>query len=190
MLMSRWLNRLASNVLGSRKWTRLAVPRRFSAAHTRSQAAAKRSGDGANLNVVECLEDRSLLAVTWSNVGPSVIYGGQVQGLGDNKVAGAVQAIAPDPSNADIIYIGTVNGGIWKTSNATSASLNWTPLTEDKPSLSIGDLAISPMDSNTIYADKGAFSSAGGDGGPGVGVYKSTDAGATWSTLVLVSSDS
>ena len=115
--------------------------------------------------MLELLETRTMLAVTWSNVGPSAISHGQVQGLGDDKVAGAVQAIAPYPDNADIIYIGTVNGGIWKTTNATEANPHWTSLTDGMPSLSIGDLALSPLDPHTIYVGTGTFSSAGGQGG-------------------------
>jgi hypothetical protein len=133
--------------------------------------------------MLELLETRTMLSVTWSNIGPSAILHGQVQGLGDDKVAGAVQAIAPYPDNANIIYIGTVNGGVWKTTNATEADPHWTPLTDGMPSLSIGDLALSPLNSQTIYAGTGKFSSASSDGGPGVGVYKSTNGGVSWTIL-------
>src|SRR3954451_8656371 len=79
--------------------------------------------------LMEPLEERTVFAVDWSNVGPSTIENGQVQNLGNNQVAGAVQAIAPYFNNADIIYIGTTNGGVFKTTNATAATPHWTPLT-------------------------------------------------------------
>jgi hypothetical protein len=83
------------------------------------------------------------------------------------------------------MYAATVNGGIWKTTNATSASPTWTPLTDQAfpSSLSINSIAISPVDNNTIYAGTGSTSSDGFDGNPGFGVAKSTDGGATWTLL-------
>ena len=74
------------------------------------------------------LEDRTLPSVTLTGVpnfipqGPGPIVSGQTEGLTNNPVTGAVNAIAPDPSNANRVFIGTVNGGIWMTNNATVAS--------------------------------------------------------------------
>ena len=47
----------------------------------------------------------------------------------EDVMTGGIQAIAPHPTNADILYVGAVNGGVWKTNNATAASPTWTPLT-------------------------------------------------------------
>ena len=100
---------------------------------------------------------------------------------GPNPVAGAINAIVPDPSSADIVFVGTVNGGVWKTTNATAASPTWTPLTDTLlPALSINSLAVSPVDSNTLFAGTGSTSSDAFYGCPGFGVARSTDGGATW----------
>src|SRR4051794_18718416 len=70
---------------------------------------------------VEVLEGRLLLAA-WVEQGPGPILNGDVQGMAaqHGSVAGAVEALAPDPGNPDVLYAGTVNGGIWKTTGATA----------------------------------------------------------------------
>lgn len=97
---------------------------------------------------------------------------------------GAINAIAIDPSNPNIAYIATVNGGIWKTTNATANPPLWTQLTDTQlPALSINSLALSPVSSSVLYAGSGSTSSDGSDGSRGFGIAKSTDAGATWNVL-------
>ena len=133
---------------------------------------------------IESLEDRALLSVTWVEQGPGPILDGQVQGLTDqsNPVAGDIAVFAPHPSNPDVIFAGAVNGGIWKTTNARVDSPTWTPLTEHLPSLSISALAFSPLDTSTLYAGTGSFSSYNQPFGKrAVGIYKTTDNGSTWS---------
>ena len=66
--------------------------------------------------------------------GPGPAVGNRdVVGSGDNPpngtVSGAIEAIATDPTNANIIYAGSVNGGVWKT---TDGGATWTPLTDQK----------------------------------------------------------
>src|SRR5947209_8283828 len=65
----------------------------------------------------EVLETRLLLAATWIAEGPGPITGGQVEGLGtqSSPAAGAVKAVVADPTNANSLWIGTVNGGVWHT---------------------------------------------------------------------------
>ena len=142
--------------------------------------------------LLERLEGRALLAA-WAEQGPGPIlyggYGGQVEGiplLGDpdaNPLAGAIEAIAVHPTDPDILFAGTVNGGIWRTENARDELPSWEPLTDDLPSLAIGALAFSPLDTQVLYAGTGSFSSAGFDGGVGAGLYKSSDGGDTWTVL-------
>jgi len=61
---------------------------------------------------------------TWVEQGPGPTINGQTQGLTNpsNPVSGAINAIATDPTNPNLVYVGTVNGGIWKSTNATSAN--------------------------------------------------------------------
>ena len=87
---------------------------------------------------------------------------------------GRVNAIAVDPSDGDTYYVGAPAGGIWKS---TDAGINWTPLTDYLPQIGVSGIAVHPTDSQTIYI-------ATGDDDAGntyaVGVFKSTDGGATW----------
>jgi hypothetical protein len=127
----------------------------------------------------------ALAAPAWVEQGPGPILNGQDEGLpGPNPVAGAINAIVPSPSSADIVFVGTVNGGVWKTSNATAATPTWTPLTDTQlPALSINSLAISPVSPNTLFAGTGSTSSFAFFGSPGFGVARSTDGGVTWTVL-------
>ena len=127
----------------------------------------------------------ALAAPTWVEQGPGPILNGQDEGLpGPNPVAGAINAIVPSPGSADVAFVGTVNGGVWKTSNATAATPAWTPLTDTQlPALSINSLAMSPVNPNTLFAGTGSTSSFSFNGSPGFGVARSTDGGTTWTVL-------
>jgi len=116
---------------------------------------------------------------------------------GDNppngSTAGAIQAIAADPSNPGTIYAGSPNGGIWKTTNGGT---NWTPLIDQKASLSIASLALDPTDSThqTLIAGTGATSNGGfgsismfstpeTTGGLQNGLLYSRNGGTSWTRL-------
>jgi len=133
---------------------------------------------------VDWLEDRTLLAVTWVEQGPGPITGGQVLGMESqgSPVAGAVQAIAAHPTNPDILVVGTVQGGIWKTTNATSSDPTWTPRSDFNRTLAIMDIVYSPIDPQVMYAGTGSFSNGFGDA-PAAGVLRSIDFGDTWQPL-------
>ncbi|MGI9302514.1 MAG: LEPR-XLL domain-containing protein, partial [Gammaproteobacteria bacterium] len=115
----------------------------------------------------------------WQSQGPGPITGGQVAGIATEPVIGAIEAVATDPGNANVIYVGTVGGGIWKTTNGGN---NWVALTDQFPSLSITALAIDPSNSNIVYAGTGTSSSSAIAGQP-IGLLKSTDGGANWQVI-------
>ncbi len=122
-------------------------------------------------------------AASWQALGPAPTQSGQVAVPPGNEVCGAVQAIAAHPGNADIIYIGAVNGGIWKTQNARAATPSWTAQTENLPSQSIASLVFDPTDATrqTLIAGVGRLSNFGQRGDDEIGVYRTTDGGASWS---------
>ncbi|MCC6766017.1 MAG: DUF11 domain-containing protein [Deltaproteobacteria bacterium] len=126
----------------------------------------------------------------WTAQGPGPTTGGQVEGstIQNGEVVGAVHAVVTHPTDADTIWIGAVNGGLWRTTNATAASPAWTPLIDDFPSLSIGALELDPTDAanRTLVAGIGRYSSFGSTGGALRGILRTTDGGATWTELGAV----
>src|SRR5210317_443831 len=90
-------------------------------------------------------------------------------------------AVVGVPGDDMVSYIGASSGGIWKT---TDGGLNWDPIFDDQPSQSIGAIAIAPSDPNVVWAGMGeAFIRS--NVSIGDGVYKSTDAGKTWTHMGL-----
>jgi len=132
----------------------------------------------------EQLEQRALLA--WDPLGPFSASDGQVENISPNdEVVGAAHVVLAHPTNADVLYLGATNGGVWRTDNATAANPTWVPLTDGLPSSSIGAMTFDASDSsgNTVYVGIGRFSSFGRTGGDRIGVARTTDAGATWEIL-------
>jgi photosystem II stability/assembly factor-like uncharacterized protein len=94
---------------------------------------------------------------------------------------GRVITVAGVPSQPNTYYFGAVGGGVWKTSDGGNT---WDPLFEKQSVSSIGALAISDSDPNVIYAGSGE-ACIRGNISHGDGVYKSTDAGKTWTNVGL-----
>jgi photosystem II stability/assembly factor-like uncharacterized protein len=90
-------------------------------------------------------------------------------------------AVAGIPGNSHTYYVGAASGGIWKT---TDAGTTWQPIFDKQPVSSIGSLAIAPSDSNTVWAGTGE-SFIRSHVSLGWGLYRSTDAGATWRKMGL-----
>src|SRR5438552_3037286 len=72
-------------------------------------------------------------AATWTLIGPR-----PTDGATNRATSGRVNAIAIDPRNNDVVYLGAAEGGVWKT---TDGGVTWTPLTDDQPSLANGAIA-------------------------------------------------
>lgn len=81
----------------------------------------------------------------------------------------------------NVFYIGVNNGGVWKT---IDYGRTWTPIFDDQPTGSIGDLAVAPSDPNIIFVGSGEGLQRP-DLSTGNGIYKSTDAGRTWRNMGL-----
>ncbi|MGI9237294.1 MAG: hypothetical protein ACR2QZ_07845 [Woeseiaceae bacterium] len=123
----------------------------------------------------------------WLAEGPGPATFGQVEGitLGPNEVVGAVHVVAAHPTNTNILYAGGANGGLWKTTNALDLRPFWTPLIDDKSSLSMGALDFDPLDgtNQTLVAGIGRYSSFFQTGGSRTGLLRTTDGGATWAEI-------
>ncbi len=115
------------------------------------------------------LDARALDGLRWRLIGPH-------RGGWGTAVAG----IAGD---SDTYYFGAAGGGIWKT---LDAGRTWRPIFDHGPA-SIGAIAVAPSDPKVIYAGTGQVSSRY-DVAAGEGMFKSTDAGATWSAIGLEAS--
>ena len=108
------------------------------------------------------------------------LFGMQWRTIGPYR-ASRTSAAAGHRSQPFTFYIGVVNGGVWKT---TDAGRTWTPIFDDQPTGSIGAIAVAPSDPNVIYVGSGEGLQRP-DLSTGDGIYKSTDAGKTWTHLGL-----
>jgi photosystem II stability/assembly factor-like uncharacterized protein len=100
---------------------------------------------------------------------------------GPTNIGGRITDIAIHPEFPTTMYIGAASGGILKTTNN---GLSWDNVFTDAPVISIGALAIDPGDENVIYAGTGE-ANASSYSFIGNGLYKSTDAGASWDHIGL-----
>ncbi|NOT00867.1 MAG: hypothetical protein HOP29_09585 [Phycisphaerales bacterium] len=122
----------------------------------------------------------------WLASGPAPIINGQIENVSPNdEVSGAMHTLAAHPIDPDTLYAGSVNGGVWKTTNAAAASPTWTPLTDFFPALSIGALEFDLSDTShqTLVAGIGRFSSFGRVGPQRTGLLYTFNGGASWAQL-------
>src|SRR5690242_18039609 len=109
-----------------------------------------------------------LAGLKWRDVGP--MRGGRSYG------------VAGHASQPDTFYFGSVGGGVWKTENA---GRTWTPISDEGiPIGSIGAIAVAPSNPNVIYVGTGE-PDIRSQHSYGIGMYKSSDAGKTWTHIGL-----
>jgi len=124
-----------------------------------------------------------LAGATWTPQGPGPITGGPVTRMPPNDaVSGAVHVVLPHPTNVNTMFIGAVNGGIWRTTNATATNPTWTPLTDLRPSISVSSLEFDPQNSQTLIAGTGSLSSLGAQGTQ-AGLLLSRNGGNSWTEI-------
>ncbi|MEZ4588944.1 MAG: hypothetical protein R2909_21435 [Gemmatimonadales bacterium] len=90
--------------------------------------------------------------------------------------ASRVAGVAGDPAT---YYAATASGGVWKTTNGGAA---WSPIFDDQPVSSIGSIAVAAANPNVVYVGSGE-ANIRGNVAAGAGIFKSTDAGKTWTRL-------
>jgi hypothetical protein len=125
----------------------------------------------------------------WEEVGPfTPRVAGEATYTGrDTLNSGRVTALAISPrceKNDCTLLVGAAGGGIWKTTDALDASPDWQSSSDGIPSNAIGSLAYDPTDARgrTLYAGTGEPNGSS-DSEAGVGLYRSTDGGRSWSLV-------
>lgn len=110
------------------------------------------------------LASRDVGAVSsWTSVGPG-------------NIGGRTRSLVINPQNPSIMYAGAVTGGVWKS---IDAGQTWTATMDALPVINIGALVMDPSNPDTLYAGTGEYYG----GFRGLGIFKTTDGGATWTTL-------
>ena len=126
---------------------------------------------------------------SWTPVGPNVIPDNLTGYL--EVGIGRINCIAFHPTDPSTYFVGVAQGGVWKTTNNGQS---WTPLTDNLPILRISDIAIDPVNPNTMYIAVGDFEYIGvglnlngrkRNTHYGLGIYKTTDGGQTWNPTGL-----
>jgi len=100
---------------------------------------------------------------------------------GPTNIGGRVSALAFNPKDSKIVYAGAATGGVFKS---TDRGVTWQPIFDEQAVLPIGDIAVDPNNPNFLYVGTGE-ANGGHNNFPGAGVFKSTDAGATWKPVGL-----
>ncbi len=123
----------------------------------------------------------SLTVASAQTVDPSLYSGLKWRNVGPFR-GGRVAAVSGVIGQPGVFYMGMPLGGVWKT---TSAGQTWYPIMDSvKEASSVGAVEVAPSDPNVIYVGMGDLITGGGIN-EGNGVYKSTDAGKTWTHLGL-----
>jgi hypothetical protein len=174
---------------GQRAYPRARIPQ---GAYRAAQAKAERiqrQGEAARLAPLPPLNwteegPHPVSSLAYASVPPNSGYewDNSYPYYGNAPLSGRVTAIANDPTDPSIAYLGAATGGVWKTMDGGTT---WAPLLDDEPSvvsIAIGSLAIDPNAHTTVYAGTGE-SSLGYNSYFGSGLYVSHDAGDNWSKV-------
>jgi photosystem II stability/assembly factor-like uncharacterized protein len=113
------------------------------------------------------ISPRTFESLKWRMIGP--FRGGRTK---------AAAGIANQPN---VFYVGATNGGVWKT---TDFGTTWKPIFDDQPTGSIGAIALAPSNPDIVYVGTGEGLQRP-DLSTGDGIYRSNDAGKTWTHLGL-----
>jgi photosystem II stability/assembly factor-like uncharacterized protein len=144
--------------------------RRFASPHPLSIPALAFLAASLTLPAAAAAQGAPLSALRWRSVGP--------------YIGGRVVAVTGVRGNPNLFYMGAVDGGVWKS---TDYGIRWTNITDSTlpgSSNSIGAIAVAPANTNVIYVGTGE-SDIRGDVITGDGVFRSADAGKTWTRAGL-----
>ena len=133
--------------------------------------------------ILRLLISSALLSITaagWAQIPENTYQGLHWRMIGPFR-GGRTRAAMGVPSQPNVFYVGQVNGGVWKSDDY---GRTWNPIFDQQPTQSIGAIAVAPSDPNIIYVGSGEGLHRP-DLSVGNGIYKSTDAGKTWTHLGL-----
>lgn len=164
------------------------VNRRTGAVVTRDPAMANRFQNGPldpQAYLAAIVAARSTPGIVSGTGGiPANVTAGAALGswssLGPTNQGGRTRQLLIDPGNPNIMFVAAVGGGVWKSTNG---GISWNVLTDLLiPNIAVTSLAFQPNNTQVLYAGtgEGYFN---GDAIRGAGIFKSTDAGATWNQL-------
>jgi len=130
-----------------------------------------------------------LLCANWTPsagaVDPSLLAGIKARSIGPAGMSGRIADVQGVPSDPRVFYVGAATGGIWKS---VDGGLTWAPIFDDQSVHSIGALAVNRSNPDILWAGTGE-AAVRNSVSIGNGVYKSLDAGRTWSHLGLPESE-
>ena len=133
----------------------------------------------------------SQASASWTSLGPAPLWS-DASGTGQqnyNWVSGRATAVAVDPNDpsGNTVYVGGAYGGLWKSSNAgpgspSAASVQWTQMMDDQPTLAVGAVAVQPgntTQTSVVLVGTGETNSSS-DSYYGLGIFRWTDASGQW----------
>lgn len=115
----------------------------------------------------------------------STFSGLKMRSIGPAFMSGRIADVVKDPTNPSTWYVATASGGVWKTMNNATT---WTPIFDRYDSYTTGAIAIDPTNPNILWLGTGENASQR-SAGYGDGVYKSLDAGRSWTNVGLKQSE-
>lgn len=148
-------------------------------------------------------DDDERIPFEWESLGPTnAVYPALLnRTTADYVTSGRITALAIDPrcqprghgddqGHADdngtcTVYVGAAGGGIWRTANALSRKPHWRFISGSFATNAIGSIVLDPLDPDTLYVGTGE-PNASGDSAAGLGVYRSTNGGDSWTLLPAV----
>ena len=132
-------------------------------------------------------QDVSLLGLNWVERGPNEDMAGPSNRntrAGNAVTAGRVRAIFVDLADKtnQTVWVGGIDGGVWKTTNIGAAEANWQPIDDYLGNMAVSSICQDPTNPDIMYFGTGE-KTANVDAVKGGGIWKSTDHGETWNFL-------
>ncbi|HET6513342.1 MAG TPA: YCF48-related protein [Candidatus Kapabacteria bacterium] len=133
------------------------------------------------MNFTNKVAHKPLAGAAWQQV--------TLTGSQSGRTSGRARTIAFHPTDPKIVWIGTAQGGIFRTNDVYAENPTWVNLSDNLPSLAMGAIAVDPKNPNIIFAGTGE--TVGGYSTPGgAGLFRSNDGGLNWKLVLAADSGS